>query len=78
MKITGVYAQNPRCRKIELLMVTKAACIVTTRHSATEKRMHEFVAVTQNKGSVLITVQFESHKQKILMGSSRKSELLQT
>ena len=36
--------------------------MVTTRLSTTEKRMHEFDEVTQNKSRALITVQFESHK----------------
>jgi hypothetical protein len=79
MKIAATYAQNPstRCRKIELLIVTWEAFRVTTRLSTTEKRMHEFDEVTQNKSPALKTVQFESHKQKILMDNSRTPELFQ-
>jgi hypothetical protein len=45
--------------------------------STTEERMHEFDEVTQNKSPALITVQFEYHKQKILMDNLPTPELVQ-
>jgi hypothetical protein len=51
--------------------------MVTTRLSTTEKRMHEFYEVTQDKSPAFITVQFESHKQKIPMDKSLTPELFQ-